>query len=408
MLCFHCMTYAKRSLYLATGGLFIVAGAACSAMTSSEGAGDRSDSPKASGTSSSGGSSGDGNTEPGAAASGPTATGVVLVHAAAFPSFRLCFKNLPNELPQPDSTVMPEANVVGVEIGSLVRIDPLVAPGTVYVINERETRLSPTAKCGELLGPEIQKPKTQATLTKNIHYHVANTLETPLGSNQVNVLAITGCGRQEFLDDLKIDSASCPTPWSATGGNLEAKIVNLSTTPEGATDSKLPIQMFHMSPAIDAFKGPSGTFEVSFGPLSTPTPAKLQQPVSTSVAFEGGAQSTLNLAQTNDSVYGSYGFRVTVKNGSATESVDQSLAIVQELSSSRDLPTTYYRVASNYALLLLGDPAHKATLTNGSPNPDFNPRQGVHILAIPVLDPTKVDAGAPDSGGTTGPGPDGG
>src|SRR5947209_3740033 len=60
-----------------------------------------------------------------------TASGVVLVHAAAFPPFRLCFANQLAKQPQPDRQVMPEANVVGVEQGSLIRLDPLDAPGTV-------------------------------------------------------------------------------------------------------------------------------------------------------------------------------------------------------------------------------------------------------------------------------------
>src|SRR5688572_20747864 len=54
----------------------------------------------------------------------PTGSGVVVVHSAAFPSFRLCFSNHLGLRPQPDSTVMPEANLVGVEVGSAVRINP--------------------------------------------------------------------------------------------------------------------------------------------------------------------------------------------------------------------------------------------------------------------------------------------
>src|SRR5690349_20110352 len=54
-----------------------------------------------------------------------TVSGVVLLHAAAFPAFRVCFENYPDLAPQPDTTTMPEANLVGVEVGSLVRIAPL-------------------------------------------------------------------------------------------------------------------------------------------------------------------------------------------------------------------------------------------------------------------------------------------
>src|SRR6185369_7036093 len=107
---------------------------------------------------------------------GPQANGLVLVHGALFPSFRLCFENFPEMPPQPDNTVMPEANVVGVEIGSLVRINPLSkAPGKIYLISESAVR-SPAAdttapKCVELLG----NPSTENSLTRDNEYHVINT-----------------------------------------------------------------------------------------------------------------------------------------------------------------------------------------------------------------------------------------
>jgi hypothetical protein len=79
--------------------------------------------------------------------------------------------------------------------------------------------------------------------------------------------------------------------------------------------------------------------------------------------------------------------------GTATKQLDESLARIQKLSSPRDLPPTYYAAASNYALLLLGDPS--ATVLDGGPSDD---RRGLHFLAVPVIDP-KDDAGT-DGGGT--------
>jgi hypothetical protein len=333
--------------------------------------------------------------EPGA----PTASGVLLVHAAAFPSFRLCFSNFPDLAPQPDSNVMPEANVVGVEVGSLVRVDPMLAPGTVYVIRESEVRSTPgetnPVKCGELLLPPGQK--TDRSLLLDSDYHVATVIDRPLGQDQVSVLAITGCGNQVFLSDLGLSSASCGAGWDVVHGNLQAKVVDLRTTVDGATATRLPVQLFHMSQALDAFNGDGGTaVSVSYGELA-PGADPLGQPVPGGTLFVPGMQTALRIDQTDPAIYGTHGFRVTAKSGSATFSTDQSLAAVQELSSPRELPTSYYRAASNYALLLLGDPTHAPTFADGGANPLYNPRQSVHLLAVPVLDPSKADAG-PDAG----------
>jgi hypothetical protein len=349
---------------------------------------------------------GDRSNTPGGASglASPTSNGVILVHAAAFPSFRLCFSNLLDLVPQPDSKVMPEANVVGVELGSVVRIDPLATPvGTIYVINESEVRSSANdpnePKCGELLG---QPTRTPRTLTKDNAYHVIQTpVTTPLGVNKVEVLAITGCGSQAFLNGLDnvsdASSANCGSGWNTTSGNLQQKIVDLTPTANGATSSSLPVQLFHMSPAIETFRGPTGSLKVSFGPL---TGGGSQQTLSIGALFTGGDQITVPLDQTKAAVYGANGFDVSVTGGPTPFDAPQSLADIQQLSAPTELPTTYYRTASNYALMLLGDPSHLPTLSDGGVNPDFNPRRAVHFLAVPVIDPSQIDAGAPDSGTT--------
>jgi hypothetical protein len=343
------------------------------------------------------GSSDPGGAEGGSAAAPPqgtpTATGVLLAHAAGFPSFRLCFEKFPELAPQPDSNVMPEANVVGVEVGSLVRIDPLKEPGQIYVIAESEVRSTPGktdfVPCGELIRPPDKK--TNRSLTLDIDYHVATVIDRPLGENKVSVLAITGCGGQAFLNSLGLSSASCGAGWDATSGNLEAKVVDLNTTVEGATEESLPVQLFQMSRAIDVFKG-SGSLDVRFGDLSDG--GAPSQPVEIGAIFEGGKQAALTIDQRQAAIYGSWGFRVSAVTPNGTFSNDQSLAAVQELSSPREVPTTYYRTASNYALLLLGDPTHEPRFEDGGKNPLYNPRQAVHLLAVPVLDPSKADAGA--------------
>jgi hypothetical protein len=387
------MTYAKTRLWAVAGGLLIVAAAACSNSDSQSGLfGDR-DKP--------GANYGDGGNSPeknggdsaGSAAPGsPTATGVVLVHAAAFPAFRLCFENSPASLPQPDSKVMPEANVVGVEVGSVVRIDPLIAPGKIYVINEKAVRGAPGnegVSCGELVGSGSR------SLTADNDYHVAGTIDRALGADHVQVLAITGCGSQAFLNKLGAASANCSIgttqPWNTTTGNLEARVLDLATTPEGATDVSLPVQLLHVAPLLDAQLG-TASLEVSFGDLSA-TGKLPQQVASKTPLLTTSDQVMLQVDQAREDFYGTNGFRIELREpGGATKfSVDESLAAVQDLSSPRDVPTSYYRVASNYALLLLGDPSVPTTLDGGAPNPD---RRRVHLLAVPVLDPSRADAGA--------------
>lgn len=378
------MSRANRTL-LKIGGALILAACADTAAFS-DGAGPDGGSS----TAPSDGSRGEAGATP--ATPGATATGVLLVHAAGFPSFRLCFENFPELAPQPDENVMPEANVVGVEVGSLVRIDPLRAPGKIYVIRETELRLPPgstSIPCRDLIKPPGEE--TAKSLTVDLDYHVAPAIDQPLGDNKVSVLAITGCGSQALLNNLGLSSTSCGAGWNATSGNLQAKVVDLSTTSERATDTTLPVQLFQMSQPLDAFKG-SGSLEVTFGDLGDgglPT-----QAVATGPLFEGGEQVKLTVDQTEPTVYGSWGFRVSATTPNGNFGLDQSLAAVQELSSPRELPTSYYRAASNYALLLLGDPTHTATLGDGGANPRYNPRQAVHILAVPVIDPSTLDAGA--------------
>ena len=286
------------------------------------------------------------------------------------------------------------------------------APGTVYVIDERAVRSPPgstqVVKCGELVLPP--EKRTDRTLTLNNHYHVATVIDRPLGTSQVSVLAITGCGSQSFLGPLGLNEERCGDGWDIPSGNLEAKVIDLSTTTEGATATTLPVQLFQMSRALDTFKGDAGKLEVTFGELGSGN-APLDQTVSTGELFTGGTQTALSLDQSNQSapaVYGSFGFRVTVTSPAEKVTTDQSLAAVQELSAPRELPTDYYRAASNYALLLLGNPTHKPTYADGGANPLYNPRQSVHLLAVPVLDPAKADAGADDAGAEPEPSSGGG
>src|SRR5262245_40618969 len=107
-----CMRHARVLFPMGAG--ILLASVACSSMGTTADFSPGGNSPDRKSD------SGSGSVAPSATNSGPTATGVLLVHAAGFPSFRLCFEHFPDQAPQPDENVMPEANVVGVEVGSLV------------------------------------------------------------------------------------------------------------------------------------------------------------------------------------------------------------------------------------------------------------------------------------------------
>ncbi len=337
------------------------------------------------------------------------ASGVVIVHAAAFPSFRLCFEKLPELRPQPDSTVMPEANVVGVEVGSAVRIDPIQPPGKVYVISERRIRTTlgkeqPT--CGQLICDGV------GCLRKNADYHEVAPIDTPLGQESVHVLAITGCGNGVFLEELKISSSDCVEDYDPVNGSLRARAIPLFPA-SFATEKNIPVQLLHMSTPLQA-ETKNGTIDVSFGALvDAGADGGFQNVALSPKLFAPSEQVSLAVDQTIPSFYGTHGFRIGIRTGTSvadagdggpttgpttlTTVLTQSLAEVQELSAPGSVPTAYYLSASNYALLLLGDSRIRQRLADGGPNPDFDQRRALHLLALPIKEPK--DGGTSSGGG---------
>jgi hypothetical protein len=165
-------------------------------------------------------------------------------------------------------------------------------------------------------------------------------------------------------------------------------VVNLSRFVEGARAGRDLVITFGALSAADELHEPVATNPALFGKAEPAEPAKL--------AYEAS----------DIAVYDSVGFRVrfaaTAKDGGAgaTEKIlDESLASIQKSSSPRDVPPTYYAAASNYALLLLGDPAARLA-DAGRTEVD---RRRLHLLAVPVIGPKSDDldggAGAPADGG---------
>lgn len=341
----------------------------------------------------------------------PVDNAVILVHAAKSQSFRLCFENESDRRPQPDSDVMPQANVVGVEVGAAVRLGPLRgAPGMVYLFEEPLIRAFYPAFGGAGQGP------TCKNLLENMNLQ---TLAQPLGridsdlSRGVHLLAVRGCS-SDSLGLLKRTVAECGSDWTAKAGNLSVKDITLSGA-KRPSPGVLPAQVVNLSQPVEGARG-ARPLRIAFGDLVTPGAS--QATVALNPVVFGSAQppepASLTYDATDTAIYASVGFRVSLGplaggapdgGGTTTTLLEESLARIQKLSSPRDVPPTYYAAASNYALLLLGDP--NAKLPDGGV--DSDDRRNLHFLAVPVIEPkTDNDAGDGTGTGTGGGAVDGG
>jgi hypothetical protein len=328
----------------------------------------------------------------------PVDNAVILVHAAKSQSFRLCFENESDRRPQPDSDVMPQANVVGVEVGAAVRLGPLRgAPGMVFLFEEPLIRAFYPAFGGAGQGP------TCKNLLENMNLQ---TLAQPLGridtdlSHGVHLLAVRGCSSDK-LGLLKRTVAECGADWTAAAGNLSVKDITLSGA-KRPSPGVLPAQVVNLSQPVEGARG-MRPLTIGFGDLVTPGAS--QATVALNPVVFGSAQppepASLTYDATDTAIYASVGFRVSLGPGAApdggttTTLLEESLARIQKLSSPRDVPPTYYAAASNYALLLLGDP--NAKLPDGGV--DSDDRRNLHFLAVPVIEP-KTDNDGGDGAGT--------
>jgi len=311
----------------------------------------------------------------------PIENGVILVHAAKSQSFRLCFKDQADLRPQPDSQAMPEANVVGVEVGSAVRIAPLAGvPGEVILFEEPLIRpYYPVfggggASCKDLLASSLGNGGISlGKVTKDL-------------SSGVHLLVVRGCPPNNLVNTH--DVAECGETWTADKGNLGVTEITLVGADSSAPKT-LPAQVINLSQPLEGERAGRDVV-VTFGGLAAAAP---HAPVVTNPELFKQTNETVKLGYDSDdpAIYDAVGFRVSLvaKGGGApTTRLEESLAAIQRSSASRDLPSSYYAAASNYALLLLGDP--DAKLPDGGRDTDL--RRSLHFLAVPVIEP-KPDAG---------------
>ena len=389
------MSTAKTLLCLAALPLAL---AACG-LASSDAISARENDP--SNTSSGGPSAGgmtDGGTAPPPESLVPVDNAVIVVHSARAGAFRMCFENEDDRQPLPDAQLMPEANVAGVEVGSAVRLPPLRGvPGKVTLYEEALIRVVyPVPGAGK--GPSCELLRRSSSAAFKIE---AGAIADNL-SRGVHLLVVSGC------------NAAGPYTKAECGDDYVEGVSNIKITSKelkGANRKagNLPVQVVNLSGALEAGRG-ARVVDVSYGDLTNPA-APTKEVVVGPVFDEVTPASPLELPYdpTDPLSFTQMGFRIQLRApgaspdaGASETIVEQTLLDLQRLSSARDLPASYFGAASNYVLLLVGDPAPK--LRDGGP--DGDPLRNLHFLAVPVVQP-KADAGAPPQDGGAG-GSDGG
>jgi len=322
-----------------------------------------------------------------------SANGLVLVHAASFPAFRICFDGTPDEQPIPAADLMPASNIPGLEMGTALRLAPRSRPlGNAYIYREEIIR--------NLYFPSPASGPNCANLRKSgsslEYFQVATAL--PDLSSGVHLLVLQGCAN-DTIDPLG-SVARCGENWTPTAGNLELTRISVDAfnrPPSGG----IPIQLVQLSHDLDQ-RARTQLLGLSFGPLDGSAPPPIVEgmvpfgaPVPDPPASIATAQTELADFDTNG-VFVTLGAPVDDGGKPVTDAGDagprdvlltQSLADIQRRSSPRSLPPEWFATASSYVVLSVGEIDPK--------NPDGGPgdeRRGLHLLAVPLAAP---DGGSP-------------
>jgi hypothetical protein len=322
------------------------------------------------------------------------ANGIILVHAATFPAFRICFTGLRSERPMPSRDVMPESNVVGVDIGAAVRLPPRSERlGEAWVFEEPTLRpLYPAfdgnegPTCGDLLDGALQSKATR----------VAADVTTDV-SRGVHLFVLTGCRKASLDPNANVER--CGDDWNPTDGNLALKIVTLDAF-QRPGPNRLAVQVIQLSQGI-VRRANGRALGISFGPIDDAGAPFVEGAVPFGVATPS-PPATIEYAPDLVAAYGTTGVHVTLGadlvDGGLPDGGDpdagpreivltQSLAEIQRRSAPRSLPPDWYSAPSSYIIMSLGehDPRH----ADGGATDD-DARRALHILALPLAEP---DAG---------------
>lgn len=367
-----------------------------------------SDSAGAFGDGSADGQSRDGDSFPDAGAPLLSVNGVVLVHAASFPAFRICFEGTKEELPLPSTDVMPESNVVGVEVGTAVRLPPLSTAGArplgrAFVFPELALRgLYPTFG-GFGAGP------TCATVLQS---HAADATEVGEISSDLSsglhALILQGC--RPLAGDPQATTARCGDDWQASTGNLRLKALKLTAYMRRPEAPGFPVQIVQLSPGLERRRA-GRSLGLAFGVLDREGGAPPAPFIQGNVPFGTPVPdppAQLDYAASDLESYATSGVFVTLgkalddagaeidgglEAGTGEVVLSQSLEDIQRRSASRSLPPDWFAAASSYVVLSIGDTDPR--FADGGPDKDE--RRALHLLAIPLAAPVAAPPAAPDA-----------
>lgn len=293
--------------------------------------------------------------------------GLLLVHAAAFPPFRICFDGARSALPLP-SDLMPSSNLPGVDVGAAVRVDaPKQTLGRAFVFKEETIRSlyfgTPTAgpKCGDLLtgalsGAGVEVAASLGDLSRGFHLLVLRGAE---GSLRLEAITVTAFSRPS--------PAALPVQLVQLSNDLDA----LASTRElglavGSLDGGAPLPLFE------------GTFEAGAPAPSVPVSFDLGDDAGASYA-ESGLFMTLGRALTDGGALDGGALPDAGDAGAREIVLAQSFADIQDRSAPRSVPAAWFGARSSYLVLTIGDRDPK--LPDGG---EADPRLRLHMLAMPM------------------------
>lgn len=322
----------------------------------------------------------DASAGPSDAGSGLVSSGVLLVHGGSAPALRLCFGNRPQDPPVPLDVLMPESNLVGLDVGAVLRLPNQDEPlGTIVGFAEKDLRGQlladggATETCGTLVDSSTFASKAYGfgEVTANL-------------SRGLHVVALVGC--PPAARDPLASKERCGATWTSEVGNLRTLVTRLQ--PGFATSSRrLTLQLVQLSPSLDVrldggrlalgVEADAGTGEAftTVAPLGTPvpsSPASLELPDAAELDYEG-----VNLVLDV----------VTGTDGGARERVlTQSLLETQRLSFPESIPPSFFASVSSFVVLSVGE------LPPTPPDAGRDPRARLHLLAVPLGE--ELDGGA--------------
>jgi hypothetical protein len=306
------------------------------------------------------------------------ANGIVIVHAASFGAFRLCLESALGRQPIPSADLLPDSNLLGVDVGSVVRIDPLPdAPQTIWAFAVADiVSLYPPGK------PGLTCKQLLDTVPSQQAHEVANITDDL--SNGVHLLVLEGSLADQDLHIEKITLSA----FSRMENTLPVQVVPLSRDLPARAGNRAIGVATGLLPSDAGDAGDGGRLDpfvegpLPFGIVAPKIPVELPYEPQEEIAYAtSGFVVTLGRPLDAGTDAGDAGPREIV--------FAQSLADIQRLSAPRVLPAAWFDAASSYVLLLLGS----AQETDAAADELMR----LHFVAVPLAAPATADAAVEDA-----------